>query len=216
MMGVLIFTLDASLYRKGNYVEGKEVLANPSIEDMTIIVHAKPKKADCLEWLDKIAYRMVYVCKSYPKIDDDRVIVDKTHGRKDDYMTAIGRVLRSRDRDMAWSAIQEVPIPLLLAFLRESHKDVRLWRNLAKGFQWVPESYQKALISYGTKPISRVQWPSKKKNPEVLPYGFNHTDKYAMEITRLDEKVANEIRLHDIDSLPKNMKKRKQEEGGWV
>jgi hypothetical protein len=216
MMGVLIFTLDASLYRDGRFVEGKEVLANPNTEGLTVIVHAKPNKKDCLEWLDRIAYRMVYVCKSYPNIDDERVIVDDTHKGKGDYIPAINRVLRSRDRKLAWEAIRQVPFPLLLAFLKENVKDIGLWRNIAKAFQWTPEEYQQALVAYGVRPIARTQWPKKKTQDEPIPYGFRHDDLYAKEIAMLDEKVANDIRLHDIDSLPKGMKKRKQKNEGWV
>jgi hypothetical protein len=214
-MGMLIFTHDAEPYRIGNYVEGREVLTSPSCEGLTVIVHdRKPKKSDYEGWLDLIAYRMVVVCESAPKFDDERVIVEVK--KTDDTFARIRKVLMSRNRSLAWKIGRDLPVPLMLSMLRENNRDIDLWRLLAHGFQWVGNDVQMSAIIYGSPAYGRPKYPKKKKAEEVLPAGFRESDRYADIIVRNCESVANDIRVRDIDTLPKKVKKKKQKVMEWL
>lgn len=218
-MGVLIFTHDAEKYRVGDFVEGSTVLSPPSVEGLTIIVHKrKPTAKECLAWLPHIAYRMVWVCEQPPKIKDDSVIVDG-HFAKNDYTRSIETTMRLRNRSVAFEHCATVPVPLMLAFLRENNNDIRLWRTLAKAFTHVPERFQQAMIAFAHSPVRRMKWPKKKKRTEnsELPMGVRTTDVYWERIVRSDNEIANDLRTKDKKSLPEGMKKRVQiKDDGWL
>jgi hypothetical protein len=218
-MGILIFTRDATPYREGEYVEGKEILCSPSCEDLTLIVHEKrPKKEECLAWLPYVSYRMVFVCEQAPDLKDhESVIFDKTMNRKkDNFMPKIQSVLRWKDRNRTWAMARGVPIPLMLAFLRENDRNIDLWRLLAKGFTWTPEEYQMAAICFGTTPVLRTTYPKKKSQVETLPNGFRESDLYADIIATHDPKVGNDLRVQAKDTLPKKAKKKMQGVVDWL
>ena len=219
-MGVLIFTRDASPYREGNFVEGDGVVCSPACEDLTLIVHEKrPKKDECLAWLPYVSYRMVYVCDKAPDLKDHpSVIFDKTmSNRRDDYMPHIQGMLRWRDRNRAWAMAKDVPMPLMLAFLRENNRDIDLWRLLAQGFTWTPDEYQMAAVCFSHQPAGRMNWPKKKKAEEdLLPHGFRASDRYAEMIASADNKVGNDIRTKAKETMPKSAKKRKQKVVEWL
>lgn len=219
-MGILIFTRDATPYRVGQYVEGRGVVTSPSCEDLTVIVHEKrPKKEECLDWLPYVSYRMVFVCDKAPDLKDHpSVIFDKTMSRrKDDYMPKIQSVLRWTDRKRAWVMAHEVPVPLMLAFLRENNRDIGLWRLLAKGFTWTPHDYQMAAIIYGSKPVTHIAYPKKSKAEEdSIPHGFRGSDVYAQVIAESDHKVGNDIRTKAKETMPKSAKKKKQKVVDWL
>jgi len=216
-MGVLIFTHDAQKYREGNYVEGNEVVADPRCADLTVIVHKKkPSAKECLEWLPLVAHRMVWVCETPPKIKNDSVIVDGIF-KKQDYTRNIDATLRWRDRKKASAECAKVPVPLMLAFLRENNKDIHLWRTLAKAFTHVPEEFQQAMICFAHKPVRRMAWPKKKKVEEQdLPFGIRVNDVHWETIIKSCAKTANEVRIKSKESLPKGVKKTKQNEDGWL
>ena len=219
-MGVLIFTRDATPYREGHFVEGEGVVCSPACEDMTLIVHEKrPKKDDCLAWLPYVSYRMVYVCDKAPDLKDHpSVIFDKSMSqRRDDYMPHIQGMLRWRDRNRAWAMAKNVPMPLMLAFLRENNKDIGLWRLLAQGFTWTPDEYQMAAVCFSHHPSGRMKWPKKKtEEEEILPYGFRASDSYAEMIASADHKVGNDIRTKAKETMPKSAKKKKQGVVEWL
>jgi hypothetical protein len=219
MMGMLIFTLDAEPYRVGEYIEGDGFFTSPSI-DATIICHIKrPDAKDCLGWLDYINYRMVIVCDKAPKIDDSRVIYDRSLNKKgSDYIPAIQATLRWQDRNRVWNNTQRVPVPLMLSFLRENVKDIDIYRLLAKSFRWCAEDMQQAAICFGVSPVKhRPAFPKKKKKVEVCElHMFRESDKYRDMIIR-DGQVANLIRAQiPKDELPKKMKKTKEKVVSWL
>jgi len=219
-MGILIFTRDAEPYREGHYVEGEGVVCSPSCEDLTVIVHEKrPSKEDCLAWLPYVSYRMVFVCENAPDLKDhESVIFDKSmSAKKDDYMPKIQAMLSSRDRNRAWLMASNVPIPLMLAFLRENDKNIDLWRLLATGFKWTPEYYQMSAICFGVKPVIRPKYPKKKKQEnDLLIHGFRESDVYADIIATCDNKVGNEIRDKAKETMPAKAKKTKQKVIEWL
>ena len=211
-MGVLIFTHDAQKYREGNFVEGREILADPKSKDLTIIVHKKrPLAKECLEWLPYVAYRLVYVCDTPPKIDDESVIYDG-HFKKQDFTRSIDATMRWRDRRKAHKECAKVPVPLMLAFLKRNNNDIELWRMLAKAFTNVPEDYQKALIAYKHEPVRRMTYPKKTKKQveNVLPFGIRSSDVHWEKIVAIDNKVGNRLRKTNKEAIPKGVKKREQ------
>tara|TARA_R110002167_G_scaffold56925_7_gene161330 strand:+ start:488 stop:1147 length:660 start_codon:yes stop_codon:yes gene_type:complete len=219
-MGVLIFTRDASLYREGHFVEGKGVVSSPSVEDLTVIVHEKrPSKEECLSWLPYVSYRMVFVCETAPSIEDhENVIFDKTMKvRKNQHITGIQAILKWQDRTRAWSIGKDIPMPLMLSFLRENDKNIDLWRLLSKGFRWTPEYYQMAAICYSCEKTVRPNYPKKKKKSnDIIPHGFRESDLYADIIATDDKLVGNHIRTVAKETLPKKAKKRKQKVIEWL
>lgn len=218
-MGVLIFTHDAQKYRVGEYVEGSSVLCAPNVEGLTVIVHKrKPTAKECLAWLPHIAYRMVWVCEQPPTMKkNDAVIIDGVF-KKNDHKRAIETTMRLRNRRLAFTECATVPVPLMLAFLRENNKDIRLWRRLAQAFTHTPEVFQQAMIAYAHKPVQRMAWPKKKNTDEIeLPFGVRDTDLYWERIVRTDTETANDVRINAKETLPKGVKKRVQKnEDGWL
>tara|TARA_R100000231_G_scaffold34814_3_gene30774 strand:+ start:1287 stop:1940 length:654 start_codon:yes stop_codon:yes gene_type:complete len=217
-MGVLIFTHDAQKYREGNFVEGGYVSCNPQVKDLTVIVHERnPKAKECLAWLPYIAHRMVFVCENPPNIKKNDAVIYDGIFKKQDYARNIDATLRWRDRNKAFGECSKVPIPLMLSFLKENNKDISLWRTLAKAFTNVPEDYQHAMIAYAHKPIRRMSYPKKKKSDETpRPFGVRNNDLHWETIVRQDEVVANKLRKTNKDSLPKGVKKKQQNEDGWL
>lgn len=218
-MGMLIFTRDAEPYREGDYVEGMGVVSSPSCDNLTVIVHERrPKKEDCLGWLDLISYRMVWVCDKAPDIKDDRVIYDKSMKvKRTDFIPAIQATLRWSDRTRIWKSMPRVPIPLMLSFLRENVRDISLYRLLAKSFRWCPEEWQQAAICFATQPVAaRPVFPRKKGKVEDCEIdGFREGDLYTDMIIR-DGKVANMIRSTVAkEDIPKTMKKSKEAVMNW-
>ena len=219
-MGILIFTRDATPYRVGQFVEGNGVVCSPACEDLTLIVYEKrPKKDECLAWLPYVAYRMVFVCDKAPDLKNHpSVIFDRSmNANKDNYMPKIQSVLRWEDRSRAWAMARKVPVPLMLAFLRENNTDIVLWRLLAKSFAWTPADYQMAAIIYGTRPVSHIAYPKKKKGEgDTIPHGFRDSDAYAQIIAEYDHKVGNDIRTKAKETMPKTAKKKKQKVVDWL
>lgn len=217
-MGVLIFTHDAQKYREGNFVEGNHVVSDPQCTELTVIVHKKnPKAKECLDWLPYIAHRMVFVCENPPNIKNNDAVIYDGIFKKQDYTRNIDATLRWRDRKKAFGECAKVPIPLMLAFLKENNKDISLWRTLAKAFTNVPEIFQHAMITYAHKPIRRMAYPKKKKSEEnARPFGVRNNDLHWETIVRQDEGIANKLRTSNKDSLPKGVKKKQQNEDGWL
>lgn len=218
-MGVLIFTHDAARFRVGEYTEGTSIDVAPNVADLTVIVHdRKPKAAHYAKWLDYIAYRMVVVCEEPPKMKDERVIYDGTFPKKKDHVRAIDATLRWRDRKKAFAQTRTVPMPLLLSFLRANNRDIGLWRMLAQAFTKTPEVFQQALACFAHRPVSRMNYPKKKKVcAEERPSMIRESDVYWEEIVRKSAEQANIVRSHAPEALPKGMKKRKQNDGdGWL
>jgi|TARA_R100000482_G_scaffold4178_1_gene1464 hypothetical protein len=112
---------------------------------------------------------------------------------------------------------KDVPMPLMLAFLRENNRDIDLWRLLAQGFTWTPDEYQMAAVCFSHQPAGRMNWPKKKKAEEdLLPHGFRASDRYAEMIASADNKVGNDIRTKAKETMPKSAKKRKQKVVEWL
>ena len=216
-MGVLIFTHDAQKYREGHFVEGNEVLADPMCSELTVIVHKrKPTAKECLAWLPFVAYRMVWVCETAPKIKNDSVIFDGKFASQRDYTRSIDATIRWKDRKTAHKECAKVPIPLMLSFLKENNKDMCLWRNLATAFTNVPEDFQQALIAFAHKPLRKMNYPKKKKKEKSeLPFGVRSSDIHWENILLADSTSANHVRKHFSKTLPKGMKKREQGDG-WI
>ena len=219
-MGVLIFTHDAEKYRTGDYVEGGYVSSDPQVEGLTVIVHKRyPTAKECVAWLPHIAYRMVWVCAKPPKMKkNDSVIIDGVF-KKQDYTRNIDATMRWSNRTKSFPECANVPVPLMLSFLRENNRDIALWRTLAKSFTNVPEDFQQALINFSHKPVRRMSWPKKKKSDGVLeyPFGIRESDTHWESIVRLSKEVANDLRRTEKKLLPKGIPKREQSTlDGWI
>lgn len=218
-MGVLIFTHDAAKYRVGHYVEGEGVICAPNVPDLTVIAHiARPSAKDMEGWLDVVSYRMVVVCKTPPKMDDERVIYDHRPSKREDFMPAIKASLTWSDRLRSWAQVRKVPYPLLAAFMRENDRNIEMWRSAALGFQWVPQEMQVAALHFHCKPVRRPTFPkkAKKADEDPLPHGFRESDVYARQIAEIDHSVGNNIRTIAPDTMPKKAKKRKQTKQEWL
>jgi len=218
-MGVLIFTHDAEKYRTGDYVEGGEVTCDPQVEGLTVIVHKRyPTAKECLGWLPHIAYRMVWVCAKPPKIKDNDAVIIDGHFKSQDYTRNIDATMRWTNRRKAFAEAKNVPVPLMLAFLRRNNNDISLWRTLAKAFTNVPEDFQQAMIAFAHKPVKKMTWPKKKVDGDKeYPFGIREGDLHWERIVRINEEVANDLRITSKASLPKGLPKRQQSTlDGWL
>ena len=222
-MGVVIYTADERPYKEGNYVEMfNEMNTSPSVPNLTCILHTdKFTEKDALEWRELISYRLVIVTEKKPKItekSEDFVILDATLDKEaDDYIRAIQCVFRVRDREFVREKIQDVPVPLLLSFIRANRPhDLGLHRSLNEIMFLLPNKYIYALVAYAIKPSgNRVQWPKKQKKEDSPPKPFRSNDLYWREILDNCPSVRNEVRSSG-DELPKGMRKRKEVVTEWV
>jgi len=222
-LGVVIYTADERPYKSGNYVEMfNEMNTSPSVEELTCILHTdKFTEKDALGWRELISHRLVIVTEKKPKLtekSEDFVILDPTLDKEeDDYIRAIQCVFRVRDRDFVRRQIQDVPVPLLLSFVRANRpNDLELHRSLNEIMFLLPNEYIYALVAYSIKPSgSRVQWPKKQKKQEFPPAPFRNNDLYWREILDNCPSVRNEVRAGG-DELPKGIRKRKEVVTEWV
>lgn len=222
-MGVVIYTADERPYKEGNYVEMfNEMNTSPTVPNLTCILHSdKFTEKDALEWRELISHRLVIVTERKPKLtekSEDFVILDPTLDKEeDDYIRAIQCVFRVRDRDFVRRQIEDVPVPLLLSFVRANRpNDLELHRSLNEIMFLLPNEYIYALVAYSIKPTGqRVQWPKKQKKEELPPSPFRHNDLYWKEILENCPAVRNEVRTGG-DELPKGMRKRKEVVTEWV
>ena len=223
VLGVVIYTADERPYKEGNYVEMfNEINTSTSVKELTCILHTdKFKEKDALEWRQLISHRLVIVTEKKPKLtekSEDFVILDPSLDKEEeDYIRAIQCVFRVRDRDFVRRQIEDVPVALLLSFVRANRpNDLELHRSLNDIMFLLPKKYIYALVAYAIKPSGqRVQWPKKRKKDEFPPSPFRSNDLYWTEILDNCPSVRNEVRGGG-DELPKGMRKRKESVTEWI
>ena len=133
---VVILTNDDAKYVKGNNIKMRgEMTYPPTSKDTTYIVYGyKPKEDEILYWNKVCPYRLVYVVNKLPKMKQstkDEIIIDMSN-TKQSYNRQIEAIFKWPDRLRVYNQIQQVPIPLILAFLKVNRpNNMKLWRLLS-------------------------------------------------------------------------------------
>ena len=223
-MGVVIFTRDAARYREGNYVEDPRGLATPpTAPDTTFIVHDnKMTEKTACEWADIVPYRLVVVTEKAVNLKgkDERVFSDNSvSDRKQSYRRNVEAVFRWTERDRVLKVLDGTPLPLVASFVRVNRADdIETARRLAQVRYTLPDEYVYSVLAFSIKArAGKVEWPKKRPaKPEglVIPH-IRASDKYVTDLLALAPTVRNEVR--DIsDSIPKGVKKRKEDVREWI
>lgn len=199
---MIIFTKDATPFMTGDYLVmyGKLDTA-PTNANITYILHTdKFGVKEVEQWSPVIQNRLVIVTEKAPrvtkKIEDLVVVDDKLLIKsKDNYFGSIKSLLTWRDRKRVSKVIQDTPLPLVIAFLKQNDVDIEVWRSLAKTYKVLPEKYSRALLTYKIKPKNmRVNWPKKKTKEKEKPDIFEHDDEHWEYIKDNSITVANHLR----------------------
>ena len=220
---VVILTNDDAKYVKGNNIKMRgEMTYPPTSQDVTYIVYGyKPKEDEILYWNKVCPYRLVYVVNKLPKMKQstkDEIIIDMPN-TKQSYNRQIEAIFKWPDRLRVYNQIQQVPIPLILAFLKVNRpNNMKLWRLLSDVTFTLSDDYVYALLAFGVDfNRDKFLWPKKKsKNTDEIPSQFRQGDEWWKTITENSPEVANHIRENEIDSLPKKMKKKKEKVIEWI
>ena len=199
---MIIFTKDATPFMTGDYLVmyGKLDTA-PTNANITYILHTdKFGVKEVEQWSPVIQNRLVIVTEKAPrvtkKIEDLVVVDDKLLIKsKDNYFGSIKSLLTWRDRKRVSKVMQDTPLPLVIAFLKQNDVDIEVWRSLAKTYKVLPEKYSRALLTYKIKPKNmRVNWPKKKTKEKEKPDIFEHDDEHWEYIKDNSITVANHLR----------------------
>ena len=199
---MIIFTKDATPFMTGDYLVmyGKLDTA-PTNANITYILHTdKFGVKEVEQWSPVIQNRLVIVTEKAPrvtkKIEDLVVVDDKLLIKsKDNYFGSIKSLLTWRDRKRVSKVMQDTPLPLVIAFLKQNDVDIEVWRSLAKTYKVLPEKYSRALLTYKIKPKNmRVNWPKKKTKEKERPDIFEHDDEHWEYIKDNSITVANHLR----------------------
>lgn len=222
MIIMIILTADERHYRVGEVIESRGVKYPPTKPKTTYIVHMnKISEKEITNWLGLVSYRMVFVVDKLPKLSKqtkEEIIIDKSlGGESSNFNIQIGAMMKWTARTRAKSYIEQIPIPLALAFVRQNQKsDMKLWRMLGDATFVLPEKYIYALLTYGVKPLRSFAYPQKKAKREEIPNTFSKNEVYWEQITKLDGEVRNEIRRNAPEEIPKGVKKRQEKVFKWV
>jgi len=199
---MIIFTKDATPFMTGDYLVmyGKLDTA-PTNANITYILHTdKFGVKEVEQWSPVIQNRLVIVTEKAPrvtkKIEDLVVVDDKLLIKsKDNYFGSIKSLLTWSDRKRVSKVMQDTPLPLVIAFLKQNDVDIEVWRSLAKTYKVLPEKYSRALLTYKIKPKNmRVNWPKKKTKEKERPDIFEHDDEHWEYIKDNSITVANHLR----------------------
>ena len=188
-IGVIIFTADDADFRQGNHIVMYGQLSTPpTAPDTTYILHANWTAKQALEWVDHVPYRFVIVTKKAPRTKDERIIIHKSLSKKaDDTNRRINALFKYSDRDWVFHQIKEVPVPLLLSWVRRNRPyDIQVWEDIADVKFMLHDDYLYSLLAYGIRPSAdSVEWPRKAyKEGDVLD-GFRYSDVYRDEINEI-------------------------------
>jgi len=221
----LIFTKDDSQYK----VDGCIIMHNsldypPTAPDTTYLYYPhKLNLTEVLEWIPYIRHLLVVVVDNKPTIPaqyaDVVVIHPSLKEAKESHFKAIEPVFRWGDRGRAMKAVQGVPIPLFLAFLRANRMgDIDTWRRLSQVQYFLPDEFAYAIFAYSVQPsANKMEWP--KKSEKKQPYEnsfFRMSDIYADIISAHAEDVVNAIRVINPTELPKGVPKKQTNLTEWL
>ena len=222
-MGIVILAGDDKEFRVGDYiVMHREMTCLPTAPGTTYILHTKKfTEEQILEWADIVAYRLVIIVETKPKLtkkSEDFVVVHDSLKKLPDLIgPSIGAMMRWRDRKAAANLVKQLPIPVALAVWRNAHPDdIDTARRLAQVAFTLPDEYAHAVLTYSINPNKPSRRLKPKKDDYEVPHGFRLSDLYTEDLIRLAPNVANKIRTVDIEALPKGVKKTKQAVLDWL
>ena len=219
---MIIFSSDPDPFRTENCIEMYgEIDTLPTTPNITFILHADnftEKKAN--EWLPIISHRLVVITDKYPKLSknhDERIAIHPSLKKNnDDYSRRIKWLFGWTDRRRVYEQIKDIPMPLMMAFVKENVHDINLHRLFASSNFVLGEDKSRSILSYGIKPTNdRMKWPKKKKKSEGAPAPFRSDDLYWDKIITKQVAVANEVRALNKE-IPTVIKKRKERETKWL
>jgi len=220
-MGVIIFTRDASIFRKGKHVVMyKNIDCDLSDKDTTYILLGSLTSKEIKEWLPLVAGKLVVETDknvSVPKGLEDNIIIDKSMKNKPSNYRWVKALFSWTDRRRVHKILRGNPIPLIMSFVRQNNTDIELYRRISKTYKHLPEEYTIAILSYYIKGENKqIKYPKKNKGETKVPSIFRSNEKHWEQLVSLDENVANFIRANESDSLPKGVKKRRQKVTKWL
>ena len=217
-MGVVVITNrpDRHSTSKQGFVMHGAVDTEPACEKTTYIVHGlSPSLDEAKAWVRHVGYKLVFVPKRKPKYATDTdcgVLVDWENKSKWDRTPLC--VLRWVDRERVANAIEDIPIPILLANVRPNVKDIELWRLLALASFNVPEWWVRRILAYAVTPTRNTRPPKRMtKQVDGSEFGYRESDLYLDIILENQKNPANEYR--DKADEIKHIRKTKQEDD-WL
>tara|TARA_R110000822_G_scaffold1299_6_gene5921 strand:+ start:14213 stop:14824 length:612 start_codon:yes stop_codon:yes gene_type:complete len=188
-MGVIIFTKDDTRFLTGHHlVMYKSIDTSLSHPDITYILRTdKFTEADALSWIPYINNRLIVTIDKLPKLtakSEDFVVVDGNYTKAKINFAPITNLLRWQHRTRVYHAIQQMPVPLALSFIKSNVDDIDFWRTMVNTGIDLPDYYTYAVMSYYIKPKSnsQINWPKKKKKGSEIMKGMRNSDKYMDEI----------------------------------
>jgi hypothetical protein len=222
-MGIIILAGDDTEFKVGDYIiMHREMTCIPSAPGTTYIFHtSKFTEDDIMEWADIVSYRLVVILDKKPKLtkrSEDYVVVHESlKALPDTFGASIGAMMKWRDRGAAHQVIKSLPVPVALAVWRNAHPDdIDTARRLAQVSFTLPDEYAYAVFTYSINPNKPSRRLKPKKEDYEVPHGFRLTDIYTEDLIRLAPEIANQVRITNIEALPKGVKKTKQAVLGWL
>lgn len=220
-MGVIIFTRDASIFKKGKHVVMyKHIDCDLSDKDTTYILLGSLTSKEIKDWLPLVSGKLVVETNkniSIPKGLEDNIIIDKSLKPKPTNYRWVKALFSWTDRRRVHKLMKGVPIPLAMAFVKQNNNDIELYRRISKTYKHLSDDYSIAILTYSIKGENKqVKYPKKNKGETTVPSIFRSNDKHWEMLVRTDVNVANLIRGNESGSLPKGVKKRREKVTEWL
>tara|TARA_R100001509_G_scaffold152578_2_gene112933 strand:- start:355 stop:1023 length:669 start_codon:yes stop_codon:yes gene_type:complete len=203
---MIFLTADERPYKKGNFILSHGVKYLPTAPSTTYIVfESKITEKTIKEWIDVVAFRLVFVIDKLPKLSKEikeRIIIDKSLNTNDGGVNrAINSMFKYGDRQFVYQTLKatNTPIPLALAWMKANYdSDIQKWRRMAEVMFTLPDTYAYAIMAFcikgtGKNPI----YPKKKDTRIILPpdYPFRDSDKYGIMLLNKLADIRNDLRI---------------------
>lgn len=220
-MGIIIFTRDASIFRKGKYVVMyKNIDCDLSDKDTTYILLGSLTSKEIKEWLPLVSGKLVVETTknvSIPKGLEDNIILDKSMKPKPSNYRWVKALFSWTDRRRVHKIMKGVPVPLIMSFVKQNNDDIELYRRISRTYKHLSDDYSNAILCYAIKGESKqVKYPKKNKGESKVPSIFRTNERHWEMLVKYDVNVANLIRSNESASLPKGVKKRRQKVTKWL
>ena len=196
-MGIIIFTKDDTKYLSSKHViMYNNIDISPSHNEITYILRTnKFNESDVIAWIPYVNNRLIVTIDKLPKLtkkSEDFVLVDGNYTKAKTNFAPITSLLRWQHRTRAYHAIQQMPVPLALSFIKSNVDDIDFWRAFLNTGIDVPDYYKYAVMAYYIKPKtkSQINWPKKIKKGSEIMEGMRSSDKY-MDDIHLGLKKSN-------------------------
>jgi len=222
---MIFLTADERPYKKGNFILSHGVKYLPTAPSTTYIVFmSKITEKIIKEWIDVVAYRLVFVVDKLPKLSKqikERIIIDNSLTKGNDGVNrAINSMFKYGDRQYVYELLKstKTPLPLALAWLKANdNSGVQKWRRMAEVMFTLPDTYSYAILAFCVKGTGKnPTYPKKKDIPIKLPedYPFRESDIYGLQL--LDNVIDARNELRTIQPEQNLITKRLEPTVSWL